>query len=75
MRAERARLQCTHPVLSQREKGPAFARFKQLRYRTYTLERAVEITRGSIERLAAARLYVLLDGRTRPRSSSGWCGR
>jgi thiamine-phosphate pyrophosphorylase len=36
---------------------------KQLRYRTYTVERAVEITRGSIERLASARLYVLVDGR------------
>lgn len=36
---------------------------KQLRYRTYTVQRAVEITRGSIERLAAARLYVLIDGR------------
>jgi thiamine-phosphate pyrophosphorylase len=36
---------------------------KQLRYRTYTLHRAVEITRGSIARLAAARLYVLIDGR------------
>ena len=40
------------------------AAFKQLRYRTYTLQRAVEITRGSIERLAAARLYVLIDGRS-----------
>ena len=39
------------------------AAFKQLRYRTYTLQRAVDITRGSIERLAAARLYVLIDGR------------
>ena len=37
--------------------------FKQLRYRTYTLQRAVDITRDSIERLAAARLYVLIDGR------------
>jgi thiamine-phosphate pyrophosphorylase len=37
--------------------------FKQLRYRAYTLEKAVETTRGSIERLAAARLYVLIDGR------------
>ena len=36
---------------------------KQLRYRTYTLQRSIEITRGSIERLAAARLYVLIDGR------------
>ena len=35
---------------------------KQLRYRAYTLERAVGITRRSLERLAAARLYVLLDG-------------
>jgi thiamine-phosphate pyrophosphorylase len=40
--------------------------FKQLRYRTYTLERAVEITHGSIERLAAVRLYVLVDGRDSP---------
>ncbi|MGB7732571.1 MAG: thiamine phosphate synthase [Thermoguttaceae bacterium] len=40
--------------------------FKQLRYRTYTLERAVAITRGSIERLAAVRLYVLVDGRDSP---------
>ncbi len=42
------------------------ATFKQLRYRVYTLERAVEITRGSIERLASARLYVLIDGRASP---------
>jgi thiamine-phosphate pyrophosphorylase len=40
--------------------------FKQLRYRTYTLEQAVEITRGSVERLAAVRLYVLVDGRSSP---------
>ena len=39
------------------------AAFKQLRYRAYTLQRAVDITRDSIERLAAARLYVLIDGR------------
>ncbi|MEN6407556.1 MAG: thiamine phosphate synthase [Thermoguttaceae bacterium] len=39
------------------------AALKQLRYRTYTLERAVEITRGNAERLADARLYVLVDGR------------
>ena len=37
--------------------------FKQLRYRAYTIERAVGITRNSQERLASARLYVLLDGR------------
>ncbi len=39
---------------------------KQLRYRAYTLERAVGITGRSIERLAAARLYVLLDGQRSP---------
>ena len=39
---------------------------KQLRYRVYTLERAVEIARGSIDRLAAVRLYVLIDGRESP---------
>lgn len=37
--------------------------FKQLRYRTYTLQRAVDITHNSLARLAAARLYVLIDGR------------
>jgi len=43
---------------------PAWAaEIKQLRYRSYTLHRAVEITRGSIKRLANARLYVLIDGR------------
>jgi thiamine-phosphate pyrophosphorylase len=41
----------------------AAAAFKQLRYETYTLQRAVEITRTSLERLADARLYVLIDGR------------
>jgi thiamine-phosphate pyrophosphorylase len=35
----------------------------QLRYRTYTLQRAIDATRAGCERLAAARLYVLLDGR------------
>jgi len=40
--------------------------FKQLRYRVYTLERVVEITRGSIERLAGIKLYVLVDGRATP---------
>jgi len=60
----------------------ASGRLKQLRYRTYTLQRAVEITgtccgrspdratAGSGDprrsRLAAARLYVLLDGRASP---------
>jgi thiamine-phosphate pyrophosphorylase len=39
------------------------AAIKQLRYRVYTLERAVEITGRAIDRLASARLCVLLDGR------------
>jgi thiamine-phosphate pyrophosphorylase len=38
------------------------ATVKQLRYRSYTLHRAVAITHSSMERLADARLYVLLDG-------------
>jgi thiamine-phosphate pyrophosphorylase len=41
----------------------AAARLKQLRYRVYTLQRAVDITARSLERLASARLYVLVDGR------------
>jgi thiamine-phosphate pyrophosphorylase len=41
----------------------AAARLEQLRYRVYTLERAVETGHHSRERLAAARLYVLVDGR------------
>ncbi len=40
------------------------ATFKQLRYRAYTLQRSVELTRGNVERLAASRLYVLIDGRS-----------
>lgn len=39
------------------------AQLEQLRYRAYTLHRAVEITRSSLDRLNTARLYVLLDGR------------
>ena len=39
------------------------AALEQLRYRVYTLERAAGITRASLERLAEARLYVLVDGR------------
>ncbi len=39
------------------------ASLEQLRYRVYTLERAVDITRSSLQRLAEARLYVLVDGR------------
>lgn len=36
---------------------------KQLRYRAYTLHRAVEITAAGRARLAHVRLYVLVDGR------------
>lgn len=39
------------------------AEVKQLRYHAYTLQRAVEITRDSRERLDRARLYVLVDAR------------
>jgi thiamine-phosphate pyrophosphorylase len=39
------------------------AEFKQIRYRIYTLERAAAITRRSGKQLAAAKLYVLIDGR------------
>ncbi len=38
------------------------AALKQLRYQSYTLQRAVETTRAGLERLAQAKLYVLLDG-------------
>jgi thiamine-phosphate pyrophosphorylase len=41
----------------------AAARVKQIRYRAYTLQRAVEITEDSRDRLAGARLYVIIDGR------------
>ena len=37
---------------------------EQLRYQTYTIQRAVDSTRVGQERLAFARLYVLFDGRS-----------
>jgi thiamine-phosphate pyrophosphorylase len=40
----------------------AAAALEQLRYRVYTLERAADITRSNLDRLADARLYVLVDG-------------
>jgi thiamine-phosphate pyrophosphorylase len=46
------------------------AGLKQLRYRAYTLERAVLTTAASLQRLAAARLYVLIDGRGSPEEFS-----
>jgi thiamine-phosphate pyrophosphorylase len=39
------------------------ASLEGLRYRTYTLERAIDITRTSLQRLGDVRLYVLVDGR------------
>jgi thiamine-phosphate pyrophosphorylase len=42
---------------------PAVARrFERLRYRSYTLERAIDSLATSLVRLATARLYVLIDG-------------
>jgi thiamine-phosphate pyrophosphorylase len=40
------------------------ARFERLRYESYTLEKAIDVTRTSIELLRLARLYVLVDGRS-----------
>ncbi len=42
------------------------AELEQLRYRSYTLQRAVDVTRTSLQRLCRARLYVLIDGRSSP---------
>jgi thiamine-phosphate pyrophosphorylase len=44
------------------------ARVESLRYRAYTLCRALEITANSRERLASVRLYVLIDGRRTPQA-------
>jgi len=41
---------------------PAAERLEPLRYRAYTLERAVHITAASRQRLADTRLHVLIDG-------------
>ncbi len=41
----------------------AAAKLESLRYRTYTLQRAIGTAADSRSRLAAARLYVLIDGR------------
>ena len=46
--------------------GRLAAGVEALRYRSYTLQRAIEITRASLERLCGVRLYVLLDGRATP---------
>ncbi len=47
---------------------------EQLRYRVYTLERAVGITADSIELLTICRLYVLIDGRESVEALSQWVG-
>ena len=52
--------------------GPAAAALEQLRYRTYTLERAINITANSLDRLAGARLYVLVDGRESADALARW---
>jgi thiamine-phosphate pyrophosphorylase len=38
------------------------ARFESLRYRLYTLEKAIGVTRDGLQRLEDSRLYVLIDG-------------
>ena len=38
-------------------------RYEALRYRTYTLERAINLTRHSLQRFDHVRLYVLVDAR------------
>ena len=48
------------------------ARCESLRYRLYTLEKAIDVGRSSRERLEGVRLCVLVDGRDRSTSSSGW---
>ena len=40
----------------------AAATIERLRYRSYTLERAAEIARASLDRLSVARVCVLIDG-------------
>ncbi|HTU24281.1 MAG TPA: thiamine phosphate synthase [Pirellulales bacterium] len=48
------------------------AALEPLRYRTYTLERAIGITADSLDRLAMARLYVLIDGRESAAALADW---
>ncbi|MEM8864694.1 MAG: thiamine phosphate synthase [Planctomycetota bacterium] len=42
------------------------AQVERLRYQFYTLEKSIGTTRSSCERLAGARLYVLVDGQASP---------
>lgn len=50
------------------------ASLEQLRYRTYTLEKALCCTRASLQRLADARLYALIDGRESPEAFESLTG-
>jgi thiamine-phosphate pyrophosphorylase len=52
--------------------APTAAALEQMRYRAYTLERAIDITADSLERLAGARLYVLTDGRESADALARW---
>ena len=64
VRASFKRLQQSLRSLEEYTKllDPAIStKLERLRFSSYTLERAVEITRRSIEQLAACRLYVLID--------------
>jgi thiamine-phosphate pyrophosphorylase len=47
------------------------AELEQIRYQSYTLHRAVQITRSAIDRLAQARLYVLIDGQSSSEELAG----
>ena len=49
----------------------AAARFESLRYQSYTLQRAIEISADSMARLAETRMYVLIDGRPSAKSLTG----
>jgi thiamine-phosphate pyrophosphorylase len=48
------------------------AAFEGLRYRTYTLAKALAATTGAIERLDGVRLYGLVDGRESPDEFEGF---
>ncbi|HEX4146153.1 MAG TPA: thiamine phosphate synthase [Pirellulales bacterium] len=50
----------------------AAAALEQMRYRAYTLERAIDITADSLDRLADARLYVLIDGHESAEALARW---
>ena len=49
------------------------AAIERVRYRTYTLQRAIGMAQAGIARLADARLYVLVDGRGTPAEFTALC--